>query len=46
MKQRNEFNETHGEEVTCVKFNDSISTQLVSSSLDGMLCLFDLTQQN
>lgn len=46
MKQRNEFNETHGEEVTCVKFNENISTQFVSSSLDGMLCLFDLAQPN
>ncbi|EAR88171.2 WD domain, G-beta repeat protein (macronuclear) [Tetrahymena thermophila SB210] len=46
MKQRNQFNETHNEEVTCVKFNENIPTQFVSSSLDGILCLFDLSQQN
>jgi WD40 repeat protein len=34
--------ESHADDVTKVKFNPYNSTLLMSGSIDGMLCVFDL----
>lgn len=46
MKQRACFDETLPNEVTSVKFNKSLPTSLLGSSLDGMIALFDLTKES
>lgn len=46
MKERSVFEETHQDEVTCVRFNPKIGTTLLASSMDGIICLYDLTQNS
>lgn len=46
MKLLNSFNETHSDEVTSLQFVNNKPSILMSSSLDGMICLFDLSQDN
>jgi len=46
MKQILTFNETHCDEITCLKLNQKDPSVLIASSLDGMLCKYDLKQQS
>jgi WD40 repeat protein len=46
MKERSTFNETFSEDVTSLHFNQNVPTMLLASSLDGMVTVFDLTQNN
>ena len=38
------FDETHGEEVTSLEFAQDKTNVLLSASLDGLVCLFDLSK--
>lgn len=40
------FNETHPDDVSSIEFFKTQSSLLLSASVDGMLCLFDLKQEN
>jgi hypothetical protein len=40
------FNETHPDDVSSIEFFKTKSSLLLSASVDGMLCLFDLKQEN
>lgn len=40
----NTFAETHGEEVTSLQFAQDKTNVLLSASLDGLVCLFDLSK--
>ncbi len=42
----NTFNETHSDEVTSLQFAKHHPGIMLSSSLDGMACLFDLSKDN
>lgn len=42
MKQLAVFNETHGAEITCAQFSKINPSHLLASSLDGMICFYDL----
>jgi len=42
----NTFNETHSDEVTSLQFLKDRPSVLLSSSLDGIVCLFDLSKDN
>lgn len=44
MKQRSEFRESFNGEITYIKFEDSVGTNLLGCSLDGMINMFDLTE--
>jgi len=46
FKLLNTFNETHSDEVTSLRFLQSKPSILMSSSLDGMVCLFDLSKES
>lgn len=46
MKQRSEFKESFNGEVTHIRFEDEVSTNLMGCSIDGMINMFDLTQPN
>lgn len=45
-KLLNTFNETHSDEVTSLRFDQNKPSILMSSSLDGMVCLFDLSKES
>lgn len=46
MKLRSTFDESQNDEISALKFNPKIPTELLSSSLDGLLIVYDLTQEN
>ena len=46
MKQRSEFKDSFEQEVTSIRFDANIPTNLYGCSLDGMVSMFDLTQPN
>lgn len=46
MKQRSEFTESFEGEVTHLRFDSAVSTNLLGCSIDGMVNMFDLTQPN
>lgn len=46
MKERFVFCDSHADDVTKVQFHPEKQTLLLSCSLDGILCLFDLAKEN
>jgi len=46
MKERFIFADSHDDDVTKLEFHPDFSTLLLSGSLDGILCLFDLAKEN
>lgn len=46
MKQRSDFKDSFNEDVTYIRFEDQITTNLLGCSVDGMINMFDLTQPN
>lgn len=46
MKLRSSFDESQNDEISALKFNPNIPTELLASSLDGLLVVYDLTQEN
>lgn len=46
MKERFIYNDSHDDDVTKIEFHPECSTLLLAGSLDGILCLFDLTKEN
>jgi len=40
------FEDSHTESVTSVKFHPIIDTQIISASVDGLICLYDITRPN
>ena len=46
MKERSIFNESFSEEVSSVSFSKKIPTHLLGGSLEGIISLFDLTQND
>jgi WD40 repeat protein len=43
-KQIRELKEFHGEDITQIKYQLSNSNKLISGSMDGTVCIFDLLQ--
>jgi hypothetical protein len=46
MKLRSTFNESQSDEITGLQFNPGLPTELLASSLDGLLVVYDLTKEN
>ncbi len=46
MKERSSFSDSHVDEVTKISFKSDFSTILLAGSLDGILAVYDLTQEN
>ena len=46
MKERSSFCDSHVDEVTKINFKSDFSTILLAGSLDGILAVYDLTQEN
>lgn len=46
MKERSVFSDSHSDDVTKVQFHSENPTLLLSCSLGGILCLFDLAKEN
>jgi WD40 repeat protein len=39
----NTFNESHGDDITQIKFHPTNPAKLMSASMDGLVCMYDLT---
>lgn len=46
MKERFAFSDSHADDVTKIQFHPENQTLLLSCSLGGILCLFDLAKEN
>lgn len=46
MKQRSDFKDSFNGDVTYIRFEDDVKTNLLACSVDGMINMFDLTQPN
>lgn len=46
MKQRSEFTDSFDGEITYLRFENGVETNLLGCSIDGMTNMFDLTQPN
>lgn len=45
-KQRADFKDSFNGEITYIRFEDEVSTNLYGCSVDGMVNMFELTQPN
>ncbi|GAM23375.1 hypothetical protein SAMD00019534_065500 [Acytostelium subglobosum LB1] len=46
LKEVRSFNDCHTEDVTRVRFHPNDSTKLLSCSVDGLICIYDLANQD